>query len=123
MNSLSYLIYFAEVVGNARIFLKISTFAFLVVFVVYWVIASVHNHDNRELRYNKGEEKDPKKFLPLGICGAVFALLLVFVPTQKTVYLIAGSELGETVITSPEMKEIYTDLRAILKGYAKEAMQ
>ena len=37
-------------------------------------------------------------------------------PSKETIYLIAGSEAGEAVVTSAEGQEIINDIRLIIKG-------
>jgi hypothetical protein len=46
---------------------------------------------------------------------AVFALVAFFVPSRETLYLMAGSEIGEVVVNTPEAKEILGDIQEIIR--------
>lgn len=50
------------------------------------------------------------------------AVLVTFVPSSKTIYLIAASEAGEAVVTNPDTIEMMGDLKAIIKKRLKEEL-
>lgn len=43
-----------------------------------------------------------------------------FVPSKETIYLIAGSEAGEAVVTSETGQEILNDIQQVIKHQLKE---
>lgn len=91
MNSLSWFLYFADVIPNiAKIFYGIgfSSIAVFVLWVLYW-----------------------KPFLIV----SVFSFLVsAFIPNTETIYMIAGSELGETAITSERGQRVADKIEAYI---------
>ncbi|MBL4795774.1 MAG: hypothetical protein JKY50_00010 [Oleispira sp.] len=56
------------------------------------------------------------------VMASVIALLMVvavIIPSKSTIYLIAGSEAGEAVVTSVEGQEILNDIKTIIKQQIK----
>ena len=116
MNSLSWMIYAAEVLDRAS-----AAFGFLtlVAFVgaAFAVIASF------------AIESDPDapqamiKPLRRMWLGPVFTgAIALFSPSSSTVYMMAASEAGETIITNPEAREVFNDLKTIIKSKLKEQL-
>ena len=69
---------------------------------------------------NAREENKPKlNKLSVFLCVLVI-FLSTFVPSKDTVYLIAASELGEEVVTSPEVKDMLNDVRSYIKKSLNE---
>ena len=62
----------------------------------------------------KGKERvyKPRSWLIWGVLLIVFSSLL---PSKEAVYLIAGSEAGEAVVTSDTGQEILDDIQAVIK--------
>lgn len=69
-------------------------------------------------------EEWPKK-VPIitGTSGLVLGLLLVFIPSSKTIYAIAASEMGEEVLASPTADKAHKALDAWLDDQIKEHQQ
>lgn len=106
MNSLSWMIYFASVVGNVQGFLGFATFA------IAAVIGGVALFMTMESESVVKSAPFLRKYIWLPIVSGLVATLI---PSSQTIYLIAASEAGETVITNPETIEMMTDLKAIIK--------
>lgn len=49
----------------------------------------------------------------------VLLLIVSLTPQKETFYLIAGSELGEQVVKTPEAQEILNDIRKVIKQQIK----
>ncbi|MRX31896.1 hypothetical protein [Aminobacter sp. MDW-2] len=117
MNTLSWLLYAADVSRNLRSVVGGVMFLMcvpgLVGLAVLWA-------------FTLFEEK-PKTpavvtttlWMVVAFAGA---LVLVFTPSAKTIYMIAASEAGETVVTSPEAIEMMGDLKAIIKKRLAEEL-
>jgi hypothetical protein len=53
----------------------------------------------------------------------IFLLVLMtdrLIPSRDTIYLIAGSEVGEIVVNSPEAREILNNVKTVIKQQIKE---
>lgn len=112
MNSLSWFLYFADVVGNVQGLL--ITAAVFAAFVTLFAIAAF------SCEQSYGGDKDVAKLagrfakVSVVVC-TLSALTAALIPTTQTIYLIAGSEAGEAVVTSPEGKEILSDIKDVIK--------
>lgn len=116
MNTLSWLIYAAEVVGNLQVMVSIVTPPLLIFGGVgltsLWA-------------YNVLEKTGYRPTWPTGAWVAsmsVCAAIAIFTPSTKALYMIAASEAGETIVTSPDAIEMMGDLKAIIKKRLKEEL-
>jgi len=116
VNDLSWFLYLADVVDSAH-----SKIAFMIITIflssIAWAMIGSIERD--------AENREPLQLLqkkaPLLIGTVILLLALnVALPSKETIYLIAGSEAGEYVVTSPEGQEIINDIRAILKSQIEE---
>lgn len=110
MNTLSWLLYLADVADSAKPMMRLIAFMFGFVggigVVALWITSVV--------------ERLPKT--PAAIVTVVWVLiaspsaaLAILIPSKDTIYLIAASEAGEVVVKSDEAKEIMSGLRDIIK--------
>lgn len=100
MNNLSIFIYIADVlpnIGGLSVFFSILLTA-VVGLRAAWVIIENEEH------FNFG-------WFSIPILFAIFACLI---PSTNTIYLIAGSEAGEAVATTPEAQQILSDIQEII---------
>jgi len=106
MNNLSWLIYFAEVAERLTPLLVGFGFLFLVVSGIFIIVKGI------DAAHGLAQKGTWKK----GLYGVCFAIILIFLgnlfPSQKTIYMIAASEVGEQVIKTPEAKEVFDSLKA-----------
>ncbi|NOQ73270.1 MAG: hypothetical protein GQ574_14785 [Crocinitomix sp.] len=102
MNNLSWLLYLADVVPNLGEFAML----YLPIAGVLGTVFLMMGHDTKVF-------KPPvKTHITLLIIAAV---ITVASPSKQTIYLIAGSEAGEAVVTSTEGQEVIDDIKAIIK--------
>lgn len=111
MNSLSWMIYAADVAGSVSGLL--SSVAFLGTFgagasLLSWAIMggspSLYSWDDKEAKTAEHADmrgKLAKVVKPALIVSAVCALAASIIPGRETIYAIAASEMGEQVVTSP----------------------
>lgn len=116
MNSLSWLIYVAGVVGSVKTLFIVfagGAAAFIVIGTSTTAVAESYGDapEGLWLKWVKWA------WLPL-VAGAFAALI----PSPSTVYLIAASEVDEVVVTSPETVEMMGDLKAIIKKRLKDEL-
>ena len=123
MNDLSLLIYLAEVLPNLANLLGVLSFCGVLgigLTVVILGTIKLHNVDDYNRRYKKEvyeQYKDMRVLWPLYWLGLFVPIMLVaeLVPSRETIYLIAGSEAGEAVVTSEEGREILNDIHEVIK--------
>lgn len=117
MNSLSWLIYIAEVVQNLRgVFIAtsvVSAGAIALVVVMYAIMATDGD-------IAPGSWKKPIKWVWIVF---LFASISALTPSASTVYMIAASEAGEAIVTSPDGEEMLGDLKQIIRQKIKKELK
>lgn len=115
MNSLSWFIYWADVVNaidNVFIFVGVAG----VVSIFIGVVAVVFGYsDDRGVSADERLEarRHGKAFLRWGgVTFLVSCLVVAFLPSKDTVYAIAASEAGEEIMKSPEATKARAALQA-----------
>lgn len=103
MNSLTIFLYLADVLQNiGGVLFAISLISFIVTSgtVLYCLLEG---------------ENLPKFLVFSTIVAVIFAFLAALIPEPKTMYLMAGSEVGEMVVTSEEGKAVISDVRDAIR--------
>ena len=111
MNDLSWLIYAAGIAGSIKVILGIS--AGLSALGLLSVMLFHGFEDDFEV------VRRAVRWVWLPFC---LALLAGVIPSTKTIYMIAASEMGETVVKSPDTQEALSDLKAIIKKRLKDEL-
>ena len=112
MNSLSWFLYLAEAGPSLAVTVgALSIFALLGVGIAAIFVPIFNDFSNTKT-------KPPYKTM-VSLC-IVALLVSAAIPSKDTIYLIAGSEAGEYVVTSPEGQEIINDIKAIIKSQIEE---
>lgn len=120
MNTLSLFLYIADVISRVQ-----GLFAFGAVIVgVSWLLRVVITGFNNDCEYDEKKKKPyPNPFRP-AILFALFAFTACIIPSKETMYLIAGSEIGEVVVTSPEGQEVFKETKdailRVVKGVGRD---
>lgn len=108
MNQLSIILYFADVAINVmNTIFGIGLFfviGFLLINFVEILKVAVHN-DSYDVRVDGNYLTYKMIWYKWLIIGFVMIVISNFIPTKQTMYMIAASEIGETVILSPEMSD------------------
>jgi len=107
MNSLSWALYFAGVVGMLQNYLIVVTVLGLVVSGCWAFLAYMHEDRNYRTARN---------IFPFFLLLGVFTN---FVPSKDTVYLIIASETGGQVATSPELVKV----RKVVNEYLDDMIE
>lgn len=90
MNDLSWLIYFADVIGGLRVAISVSLFAS--VFLIPWACSVAGQFYDVEVH--------DLPFKSIAAWFFILGLFLIITPSQSTIYAIAASEMGEEVLES-----------------------
>lgn len=117
MNNLSWLIYFADVadrVQGAFTFIAVMLGIFLVILIPVWIVNYPGGMNLEQSQFCK------RLVIILCILFPLFTTIALFAPSSKAIYLIAGSEIGEQIVTNPEAIEMFNDIKDIVKKELKE---
>lgn len=112
MNSLTLFLYLADIIGNLQVLFAWIGGLALVGFAVPIARVFLTNIDRSYdlLTYKKG----------LAFTTALIAIVAFtfcsLVPSKQTMYLMAGSEVGEMVVTSEEGKAVLSDIREAIRN-------
>jgi hypothetical protein len=112
MNTLSWLIYFAGI-SESLIILFTILGILLTIGSLFMMMVSADPETKSDEKFNK-----PIRWTL--ISGITFLVLLVFVPNQKTIMLIATSEIGEKVVKSEQVANIADPSIALLKAWIEK---
>lgn len=115
MNTLSWFFYLASVVPSLSALCVLLGLLLLGINLFFQVFYFFETNNTRKVEDTVWTFKFR---IPL-IAFSMF-MVAVLTPSEKTIYMIAASEIGEEVVQSQEAKELYDDLRSIIKGYLKE---
>ena len=128
MNSLSWLIYVGDVVSGISFTVGFMGFFAVVTGCACFISGLVRVRkwswdSDEEYQQKKAAQKSVRSLAkPLLIAGPIAFLVASFIPSSKTIYMIAASEVGETVVTSPESLEILGDVKALIKKRLKDEL-
>ena len=100
MNTLSLLIYLSGVIPSIGIILSAGSVAILPCLVIIGGVWSVETEKNQF-----------PKLKPYFITCAVALFISIMIPDQKTIYMIAASEMGEAVVTTEAGQEVFNELK------------
>jgi hypothetical protein len=115
MNTISIFLYLADVIGKIS-FIFVMMGLVLIACSVVWFISTAIYNENQNYSWSKGEKKPYPVKQSTKLVALAFLLFTIagLIPSKDTMYLIAGSEIGETVVSSPEAKEILKDIRDVI---------
>lgn len=128
MNTLSWLIYAAEIFDRLGVALAaagfgliLAGFAALAGGHTVWTYFSWQGKDERDR--GAATQASLRKWGPRAVVLAAFLFLgAILLPSSRTLWLIAASEAGEAVVTSPDAVEMMGDLKAIIKKRLKDEL-
>lgn len=99
MNSLSWLLYFADILGNLKIVLVLAGIALAVLVVVNMIVGSIEVSEGNKYGYHGSDFVESvrrwNKFRAYIWVPIPIFFLACLCPTSNTMYAIAASEMGE----------------------------
>lgn len=110
MTNLSWLIYLAGVADEVGGMLLFSTIVLTILYFVWLVVSVATADDSKSLAF-------PSKWIIVG--AFLIAGVNALIPSQKTVYAIAASELGQAAFQSEAGKELTKEAQDTLKQFLK----
>jgi len=130
MNSLSWLLYFAGIAGplssalnQLAVIMLLGFAAAVVAGLITYASTSTSSYDDEDDRKTKAQIRGVvnkyAKILPKWLALPLICMVVSSViPPKETLYLIAASEVGEQVVTSPTMTKAIDALNRLLDGVA-----
>lgn len=110
MNTVSFLIYIADVLPS------------LAAALIFWAcIGCIVGAFLIACHYDNHRPESARKVRRLWFIPFAMIFVGIFLPSSNTFYLIAASEIGEDVVTSPRAKKIMQVLDSKLDDFLKEA--
>lgn len=121
MNSLSILLYIADVLYTTTGVLTVSLIFGWIGYAVGSLVYKMWGNDTWSFDEPdvKARKAKARSWSPIPkqkwfwISGLII-LFLTLVPSKDTFYMIVASEAGETVVNTPEAKEIMSDVKEII---------
>lgn len=127
MNTLSWMIYVADTVPSIGTWLSVVGAASSVAGMGLTIGGTVpwtrYSWDRDETAWaDKMAVKDKlaKGGPKLVVAGLCMMLAGGLIPSSRTIYMIAASQAGEQIVTSPDAVEMMGDLKAIIKKRLKD---
>ncbi|MVB00075.1 hypothetical protein GN330_22775 [Nitratireductor sp. CAU 1489] len=118
MNNLSWLIYLAEVADKVSAWAGAMSIILVMVGIAGMMFIAV------AISLDEISVRAASRLVGVwALVTALFAAVHTITPSSRTIYMIAASEIGETVVTSPEAIEMMTDLKAIIKSRLKQELE
>lgn len=102
MNNLSLLLYLSDVLYSFTVGIGMALICF---WAIYAVVVMSRGPDFEDV---------PKPKTAWFWVTGLLVTFLALVPSKETFYLIVASEAGETVVNTPEAKELMKDVREVL---------
>lgn len=116
MNNLSWILYFADVADK----LGVAATLCVVIFGLASLAGGIAVVGSRVDNPKRSEYHMPLWMLIIPTCILTLSLCVaVFTPSKDTIYLIAGSEIGETVVKTPEAQQMFSDIREVIQQQLK----
>lgn len=107
MNTLSWLLYLADVVGSLGKLMSTGGFGLFVFALIAAFISTVSEYE--------GPFQKPAVWKPkIMIIGSILLLVSGFIPSSNTVYAIAASEMGEQALNTTTATKTFKALDAWL---------
>lgn len=100
MNTLSLLIYLSNVIPNVGLVFGVAGFLGIPILVLIGIVWSGEIDKNQF-----------PKLKPWLIASGISLLISTLIPDQKTIYMIAASEMGEAVVTTETGQEVFNELK------------
>lgn len=116
MNSISWFLYLADVIPSLAKVFGVSGIILSIILVIAWFICLVSLGDSDFDGCRTSVKSLSKWLVPVAFTLIIIATII---PSRQTIYLIAGSEVGQVVVETPEAREIFNDIRTIIKQQIK----
>lgn len=111
-------VWFASVIGNISVVLALSATACFGTFILMVLSVAIHNDSYREKKKYPLSNSFGKWTISLAFVGYMFSAIL---PSEKTMYLMAGAYAGQQALQSETAAKVVTIVNSKLDEYIAEA--
>lgn len=127
MNSMSWFLYFTDVVRALQVVFGLLTPVFLIIGVICIVTSLTLDEERKFVESDKyGYDKyDTVKIFPfkflriwgvlMTIMAFIFCIIAVMIPSKETLYMIAASQVGEQIIQLEEVQSVGGEVGGLAK--------
>lgn len=122
MNSLSWFLYFASVLPQIMVAPILLTLGAMIVLGGLGCCERESGYRGDE-QWQRGYKLHKFVASVLAPLFSLFVVIATIIPDKETLYLIAGSELGQQVIETPEAREVFNDIKTIIKQQIKKSTE
>lgn len=116
MNSLSWLIYLSGVVSGVKAVLVLAAIIMIAV-CVFLLVAHMVDPGVRHSSITR------KLIATVALCATAFALVAAIVPSQRTVLMIAASEMGEQVMLNSGADQLMQPSVQLLHNWIRREIE
>lgn len=125
---LAILVYFASLSSGLCAFLMVLGLILVAAFVVVLINRSItndvydHNADYAVKKRDQANSafKSVKKF---GLIGPVLIALSILIPSEKTIYIMAGAYATEQIASNERVQKIGSDVLQVIEGKLEKLKQ
>lgn len=124
MNSLSWMIYGVGVVGSLWTTLCIFAIIIPTIYIAMYTVSALNTSDayreEDKDRWRKIRDGFAPRIRQSLIASAVLLLVMTALPSRQTMLLVAGSEIGQRVITSEQVQSVTEPGLELLRTWMRE---
>ncbi|TVR07416.1 MAG: hypothetical protein EA385_12885 [Salinarimonadaceae bacterium] len=115
MNNLSWILYVADAVPRAGVLVGFVSVALGVGAFALLILGGLLRGQRDQGLQVAGKHLH-RKVPPLLGAAVIFAFAATLTPSRSTILMIAASEVGETVASSPEAREMMTEVQSAIRA-------
>lgn len=124
MNSLSWFLYWIDVLGSLSAILSVGSVLLIVALIATWIICGLGIEDIHDNNARLAIRKERRAWTwRFAIMSASCAVIASFMPSKGTMYAIAASQVGEQVVKSEAVQGMASDAQKALQQWIKKQIE
>ena len=113
---LSLLVYLASIAGGISKFLMIFGIVFLVLIVLLIINIAWQKDFGDDESVEQARNLNKKSFKPLLSIGILFIIFSILIPSEKTIYIMAGAYATEQIANNERVQKIGSDVLEVIEN-------
>lgn len=114
MNTIAWIIYFANVADALKVVLAALFAVSLVVVIVHSIVFFVDSYDRDDKKY---DEHKLRTFMTLIAVSISLGVSAVIVPTERTIYMMVASEYGADLVPTDKIQGVVNPATELLRKW------